>query len=216
MTKEYLDKSGLTYLWSKLKTKFSSATNWENGSGFDVVTSGRATTEDMTSQEVEDIVEDVIGGLTSDSKFAAISSSELYELEEALGITHAQASRLYNILNALAQRGQYYRGAWTATSAAANNAPVTEGITLPKGVYVITLKVPVYTNDSARYVFGIGTPSDGALDWASSQFVTQSACSWVVELTSEKTLYGITQQSAQISLDQNYLGRGHIKAVRIK
>ena len=101
MLKEYLDINGLTYLWSKLKTKFSSATNWENGSGFDVVTSGRATTEDMTSQEVEDIVEDVIGGLTSDSKFAAISSLELYDLETALGITHAQASRLYNIISAI-------------------------------------------------------------------------------------------------------------------
>lgn len=59
---------------------------------------GRSTTDDMTSQEVEDFVDDVIGELTSGSKFAAISSSELYALETELGITHAQLSRLYSII----------------------------------------------------------------------------------------------------------------------
>lgn len=46
MAIEYLDKTGLTYLWSKLKTKFSSATNWVNGSSTGSVRTSGSAAED--------------------------------------------------------------------------------------------------------------------------------------------------------------------------
>ena len=124
-------------------------------------------------------------------------------------------SRLYNILDKLIQRGEYFFGAWTVSSVASFNYPVTAGITLPAGVYVIALKAPLYINTSASYWFGVGTQS-GIIGGMASSFTSQFACSWIVELTEETTVYGITQQSSQISMDPNQLERGYIKAVRIK
>lgn len=46
MATEYLDKTGLTYLWGKLKTKFSSATNWLNGSSTGSVRTSGSAVED--------------------------------------------------------------------------------------------------------------------------------------------------------------------------
>ena len=122
-------------------------------------------------------------------------------------------SRLYNILNELVNRGQYYAAAWTATSTNSNGARLTDDITLPKGTYILSAKVPVVTSGTFP---GVVLKQSGGTDLENGSLAalgSQMEASFIVKLSAQKTVYMAVAGSAACSY--SYLERGWLRAVRI-
>ncbi len=133
MAIEYLDKTGLTYLWSKLKTKFSSATNWLNGSSTGSVRTSGSAAED-SSYTIGDYAttegfNTKANGMTSHAEGDSTTASGVCSHAEGIGTTAQRKSQTvigeYNVLDttgSASTRGDYafIVGNGTGSSARSN------------------------------------------------------------------------------------------------
>ena len=118
-----------------------------------------------------------------------------------------------------ATRSVVYHAAWTATSVPGGSGyPLTDGITLPPGQYLIILKSPYSTSGSSTqfimaldlngtpaYNYGVCNPNTPSY----AQFVT------IITLTETTVVRGLTVGGYAVSWDSNYLTRGGIDAIRL-
>ena len=122
---------------------------------------------------------------------------------------------LDKILSFIADRlsaiGTAYTAAWTASRTDQFSQAVTGQIVLPAGTYVIQLKVPVYTDTTKKYWFGVRNLSQSALE-----FSNHDSRTYIAQFTSQTTVCGETQQSGATSFASAYLNRGYLKALRIR
>lgn len=116
---------------------------------------------------------------------------------------------LAEVLKRIQPIGNTYTASWTATSSNANNQRVTDSITLPTGTYILSLKIPVCSQEStlAFSVDPIGMSAGGI--YAKGQTIITS----VATLSAQTTIYGVTNMSHSTSY--TYTERGYLKAVRI-
>lgn len=108
-----------------------------------------------------------------------------------------------------------YIATWTATSSAAHGVKVTDSLTLPPGVYIISIKAPVISisnSMSAAFSLNIGNINEydtGQLYNSDGQDISTS----ILTLTNTTTIWVLTNSSANMTY--TYLERGYLKAVRI-
>ena len=205
--------NGLTYNASSgiLSTNATSAPIANTIAKFD--SSAHINSEDMTSQEVEDFVDDVIGELTTDSKFAGISSSELYDLETTLGITHAQASRLYNIFNKLISPEFTRYVGFDSKTVQSGTASYTKigTITVPAGTGVLqgSVSFPQNATGHRRVVITIdgttpaltrnGSATVNAVNGAAT--VVQVMCFYEISASTTFALYAMQNSGTSLSVN---------------
>ncbi len=106
-------------------------------------------------------------------------------------------------------RGEYYEAEWTAQSASASLTQLTGALTLPAGVYVIDLMVPVVSVLSGTPTFGLR----GVTNHWQQGFASQGTITWVVRLASATSVHGCTGTGA--SMQFSNLERGSLRAVRV-
>lgn len=106
-------------------------------------------------------------------------------------------------------RGEYYEAEWTAQAASASLTQLTGALTLPAGVYVIDLMVPVVSVLSGTPTFGLR----GVTNHWQQGVAAQGTLTWVVRLTSATQVYGCTGSGA--SMEFSYTERGGLRAVRV-
>jgi len=121
-------------------------------------------------------------------------------------------SRLGDVLKALANIGKTYSAAWTATSTS-GTTPLTNSITLPKGVYLVVASTP-YVASGAAGVMELridGTQQADKLISAPINSYTKGA--FIIELESQSTiqLYSGGTQTTNYQV----IERGSLKAARI-
>lgn len=104
--------------------------------------------------------------------------------------------------------GTTYRAAWTATSSSAGSTKVTDSLTLPAGVYVITIKTPVVSSNDLPFGLNITSGQDN-----NSCFRGQDIKTFVITLTATTTIYVDTAFSTSVTY--TYIERGYLKATRI-
>ena len=122
-------------------------------------------------------------------------------------------SRLGNILKALANIGKTYSAAWTATSTS-GTTPLTNSITLPKGVYLVVASSP-YVSGGAAAVMELRINGEQQADKLISAPVgNYTKGAFIIELDSQSTiqLYSGGTQTTNYQV----IERGSLKAARIK
>lgn len=121
-------------------------------------------------------------------------------------------SILKNILEWIVGTDRYYSAAWTATSSSASGTVLTDTLTLPKGTYLIAVGTPYVQSATGLACLQIGTAAD------LSTLVTMpvnayTKASYIIQLTSQKSVYLLTQSSASLTFSNT--DRGSLKAVRL-
>lgn len=103
-----------------------------------------------------------------------------------------------------------YNAPWTATSSSGGSVQVTGDITLPPGIYIAILKVPICSQTS-----GLSFALSNVGNWqGAGQFATgQDTNAFIFTLTSTAAVHALTQMSA--STNYTYIDRGWLRAVRI-
>lgn len=101
--------------------------------------------------------------------------------------------------------GEVYTAAWIASASSSINYHLTDSISLPAGVYVVTITVPL-ASGAMLMSLSSGAPPYYTLD--SLQEATQ-----ILVLPSAQSIY--LQSSGSTSITYSYLERGGLKAVRI-
>ena len=104
--------------------------------------------------------------------------------------------------------GTTYKAGWTATSSSAGSTKVTDSLTLPAGIYIITIKIPVCSANDLPFGLNI---SQGMEDV--SFFRSQDMRTFVKILTTTTTIYVDTAFSTSVTY--TYTERGYLKATRI-
>lgn len=104
--------------------------------------------------------------------------------------------------------GTTYKAAWTATSSSATSTKVTASLTLPAGVYIITIKTPVMSSIDLPLGLNISSGQDDI-----SCFRSQDMRTFVKTLTTATTIYVDTAFSTSVTY--TYTERGYLKATRI-
>ena len=110
---------------------------------------------------------------------------------------------LTQILTRLKNVGTIYTAAWTATQSSANNTQLTGELSLPAGVYILTVTTPVMSRTLSLSMAGAFCEITG----------TQGEFSQLVSLPTASTLAVRSAQSAAITF--SYLGRGSFRAIRV-
>ena len=123
---------------------------------------------------------------------------------------------LTNILNEVlpsASIGKVYTADWTANSSNNYGLRMTDTMTLPKGTYVVVMKIPYVASGTfggAQLFYGSGT----LLDSRSICVVgSQQVATVIISLYAEFTIYIATAGSASCTF--NYLERGGLVAIKI-
>lgn len=101
--------------------------------------------------------------------------------------------------------GTFYSASWSATSTSASNARLTNSLTLPAGVYVVTLNLPNTSTNVYAELYPISNHY--------GQAPALGSLTWVVQLASQTTVYARTAMSTSCSY--TYTERGRLTAVRI-
>ena len=121
---------------------------------------------------------------------------------------------LQNILNEVLPNtcaGNVYNASWTADSSSANNAKLTDSITLPAGVYVITVKYPnCSTTLYTQLFYGDNTLLDSRAIFCGE---TCSEFTYVYNFASQMTIWVAAGMSA--SCTYSYKERGGLRAVQL-
>ena len=138
-------------------------------------------------------------------------------LSEALGINDIQRdskSTIEQIQQKLDNVGEYYSATWTANSSNANDAYLTDTVTIPPGTYIITVKYPSVSTTcwtSVKYGSGVGTLLDSYSVFCGG---SSSSNAFVITIPSEFTIWVASSMSS--SCTYTYKERGGLRAVRIK
>lgn len=114
-------------------------------------------------------------------------------------------SKISQRLNAI---GTTYTASWAATSTSGTGNRVTNNIVLPAGTYAVSLRIPIASQSAALY-FGLSVDS---IKYGAS-YMNQGIGTYIVTLTQETTIYGVTGMSNPTNY--SYTERGYLKAVRI-
>lgn len=121
-------------------------------------------------------------------------------------------SILKNILEWIVGTDRYDSASWTATSSTASNTQLTNSITLPKGTYLIAVGTPYVQGAAGLACLQIGTAAD-LTTLVTMPVNAYSKASYIIQLTSQKSVYLITQSSASLTFTNT--DRGSLKAVRL-
>ena len=109
--------------------------------------------------------------------------------------------------------GTILTGTWTATSSSISTK-LTNSIVLTKGVWLVTLTVPVVSSGTPYAVIG---PIFSAFDNQQLGVANNAGgqATRIISTQSNLEIYGQSGSSAPVTYDSNYLTRGGIKAVKI-
>ena len=117
-----------------------------------------------------------------------------------------------NILEWIVGTNRYYSANWTATSSNASNIRLTDDMILPKGTYLIAVGSPYIQGATGLAGLQIGTTGD-LTTFVSLPVNTYTRASYIVQLSSQQTVYLKTQSTASVTFANTE--RGSLKAVRL-
>lgn len=121
-------------------------------------------------------------------------------------------SILKNILEWIVGTDRYYAASWTATSSSATGTVLTDTITLPKGTYLIAVGTPYVQGATGLAGLRVGTTTDSTT-LVSMPVNAYTKASYIIQLTSQQSVYLLTQSSASLTFTAP--DRGSLKAVRL-
>lgn len=121
-------------------------------------------------------------------------------------------SILKNILEWIVGTDRYYAASWTATSSSATGTVLTGTITLPKGTYLIAVGTPYVQGATGLAGLRVGTATDTST-LVSMPVNAYTKASYIIQLTSQQSVYLLTQSSASLTFTNT--DRGSLKAVRL-
>lgn len=121
-------------------------------------------------------------------------------------------SILKNILEWIVGTDRYYSASWTATSSSATGTVLTGTITLPKGTYLIAVGTPYVQGATGLMGLRVGTVTD-TTTLVSMPVNAYTKASYIIQLTSQQSVYLLTQSSASLTFTNT--DRGSLKAVRL-
>ena len=121
-------------------------------------------------------------------------------------------SILKNILEWIVGTDRYYAASWTATSSSATGTVLTGTITLPKGTYLIAVGTPYVQGATGLAGLRVGSTTDSST-LVSMPVNTYTKASYIIQLTSQQSVYLLTQSSASLTFTAP--DRGSLKAVRL-
>lgn len=106
----------------------------------------------------------------------------------------------------------YYSASWTATSSSASGTVLTDTITLPKGIYLIAVGTPYVQSATGLVGLRVGTATDTST-LVSMPVNAYTKASYIIQLTSQQSVYLLTQSSASLTFTN--IDRGSLRAVRL-
>lgn len=121
-------------------------------------------------------------------------------------------SILKNILEWIVGTDRYYAASWTATSSSATGTVLTDTITLPKGTYLIAVGTPYVQGATGLAGLRVGSTTDSST-LVSMPVNAYTKASYIIQLTSQQSVYLLTQSSASLTFTAP--DRGSLKAVRL-
>ena len=121
-------------------------------------------------------------------------------------------SILKNILEWIVGTDRYYAASWTATSSSATGTVLTGTISLPKGTYLIAAGTPYVQGATGLMGLRVGTATDNTT-LVSMPVNAYTKASYIIQLTSQQSVYLLTQSSASLTFTNT--DRGSLKAVRL-
>jgi len=121
-------------------------------------------------------------------------------------------SILKNILEWIVGTDRYYAASWTATSSSATGTVLTDTITLPKGTYLIAVGTPYVQGATGLAGLRVGSTTDSTT-FVSMPVNAYTKASYIIQLTSQQSVYLLTQSSASLTFTAP--DRGSLKAVRL-
>lgn len=121
-------------------------------------------------------------------------------------------SILKNILEWIVGTDRYYAASWTATSSSATGTVLTDTITLPKGTYLIAVGTPYVQGATGLAGLRVGSTTDSST-LVSMPVNAYTKASYIIQLTSQQSVYLLTQSSASLTFTAPE--RGSLKAVRL-
>lgn len=121
-------------------------------------------------------------------------------------------SILKNILEWIVGTDRYYAASWTATSSSATGTVLTDTITLPKGTYLIAVGTPYVQGATGLAGLRVGSATDSST-LVSMPVNAYTKASYIIQLTSQQSVYLLTQSSASLTFTAP--DRGSLKAVRL-
>ena len=119
---------------------------------------------------------------------------------------------LTKILEWIIGANRFYSASWTATSSSASGTVLTDTLTLPKGTYLIAVGTPYVQGATGLAGLRVGTATDVST-LVSMPVNTYTKASYLIELTSQKSVYLLTQSSASLTFTAPE--RGSLKAIRL-
>lgn len=114
---------------------------------------------------------------------------------------------------------QSYSAVWTATASSSYGTQLSNSITVPSGLYLLSFRTP-YSTDTTPIMIGLGgyvganTTFLGG-DAILSMNPTQDEKTMIVRFSAQSTIYISTKASASMSWDSSYLNRGGFTAIRL-
>lgn len=112
-----------------------------------------------------------------------------------------------------------YSAAWTATASSSYGTHLTDSITVPSGLYLLSMRTP-YSTDTTPVMIGLGgyfsanTTFIGGGD-SLSMNPSQDEKTMIVRFSATSTICISSKANAQMTWDSSYLTRGGLTAIRL-
>lgn len=112
-----------------------------------------------------------------------------------------------------------YSAAWTATASSAYGTQLSNSITVPSGLYLLSFRTP-YSTDTTTAMIGLGGFSSAITTFIGGSDVvsmnpSQDEKTMIVRFSATATVYIGSKASAQMTWDSSYLARGGLVAIRL-
>lgn len=140
--------------------------------------------------------------------------AQLYKVTSAIAVgedltvgSNIEATNVGNELNN-GLTTQIYNGAWTATSSASLNAPLTEAVSIPSGTYLLILRAPTMGGSGPSVTLKLNNVDLNV-------YATMSYQTGVVTAQVESTSVLQAFSSASASTSYANINRGGITAIRL-
>lgn len=114
---------------------------------------------------------------------------------------------------------QCYSAAWTATASSSYGTQLTDSVTVPSGLYLLSFRTP-YSTGTGTAMIGLGgyvganTTFIGGASSLSMR-LSQDEQTMIVRFSASATIYINTKEGAAMTWDSQYLGRGGLAAIRL-
>lgn len=114
---------------------------------------------------------------------------------------------------------QSYSAVWTATSSSAYGTQLSNSITVPSGLYLLSFRTPV-SADTAPAIIGLGGFSSAITTFLGgtdtfSMNPTYDEKTMIVRFSASATVYIGSKASNSMTWDSSYLTRGGLTAIRL-